>query len=153
MFDPRAGHGPGIGGHKRDSEVGMALHEGHAVCCVMVYPDTCTGQKLSDVHHALRHFVGALGWRHADPAPVLVGNWQAGSAVVVLAAECVGTAGLAVLTGAALCCGSGGAGVKPIRMAGGLGGGVRGAHLIADRGICNFGATHISHFNVDGPAA
>ena len=30
VIDPRAGHGPGIGGFKRDSEVGMALHEGHA---------------------------------------------------------------------------------------------------------------------------
>ena len=29
ISDPRAGHGPGIGGFKRDSEVGMALHEGH----------------------------------------------------------------------------------------------------------------------------
>jgi hypothetical protein len=31
VIDPRAGHGPGIGGFKRDSEVGMALHEGHPV--------------------------------------------------------------------------------------------------------------------------
>ncbi len=29
IIDPRAGHGPGIGGFKRDSEVGMSLHEGH----------------------------------------------------------------------------------------------------------------------------
>lgn len=29
VLDPRAGHGPGIGGFKRDSEVGMAMHEGH----------------------------------------------------------------------------------------------------------------------------
>jgi hypothetical protein len=29
IVDPRAGHGPGIGGFKHDSEVGMALHEGH----------------------------------------------------------------------------------------------------------------------------
>src|SRR5581483_11960987 len=26
VIDPRAGHGPGIGGFKRDSEVGIALH-------------------------------------------------------------------------------------------------------------------------------
>jgi len=31
VIDPRAGHGPGIGGFKRDSEVGMALAEGHPV--------------------------------------------------------------------------------------------------------------------------
>lgn len=29
VIDPRAGHGPGIGGFKHDSEVGVALHEGH----------------------------------------------------------------------------------------------------------------------------
>ncbi len=27
VIDPRAGHGPGIGGFKRDSEVGIAMHE------------------------------------------------------------------------------------------------------------------------------
>jgi len=27
-FDPPAGHGPGIGGFKRDSEIGMAMHQG-----------------------------------------------------------------------------------------------------------------------------
>lgn len=29
IFDPRAGHGPGIGGMKHDSEVGVALANGH----------------------------------------------------------------------------------------------------------------------------
>jgi hypothetical protein len=31
VIDPRAGHGPGIGGSKRDSEIGIALAEGHPV--------------------------------------------------------------------------------------------------------------------------
>ena len=30
IVDPRAGHGPGIGGFKADSEVGVALKAGHA---------------------------------------------------------------------------------------------------------------------------
>ena len=30
IVDPRAGHGPGIGGFKEDSEVGVALRAGHA---------------------------------------------------------------------------------------------------------------------------
>src|SRR5947209_7499282 len=29
IIDPRAGHGPGIGGFKDDSQVGVALHAGH----------------------------------------------------------------------------------------------------------------------------
>ena len=32
IVDPRAGHGPGIGGFKKDSEVGVALQFGHPVC-------------------------------------------------------------------------------------------------------------------------
>src|SRR4030095_804495 len=31
IIDPRGGHGPGIGGFKDDSQVGVALHEGHPV--------------------------------------------------------------------------------------------------------------------------
>jgi len=30
VFDPRAGHGPGIGGMKHDSEIGVALAAGHS---------------------------------------------------------------------------------------------------------------------------
>ena len=38
VFDPRAGHGPGIGGFKKDSEVGMALQLGHPVYFVSFFP-------------------------------------------------------------------------------------------------------------------
>ena len=31
IIDPRAGHGPGIGGSKRNSEIGMALEHGYPV--------------------------------------------------------------------------------------------------------------------------
>ena len=39
VIDPRAGHGPGIGGFKRDSEVGIALHVGHPVYFVSSSPN------------------------------------------------------------------------------------------------------------------
>ena len=39
VVDPRAGHGPGIGGFKRDSEVGIAMHEGHPVYFVVFFPE------------------------------------------------------------------------------------------------------------------
>ena len=57
VVDPRAGHGPGIGGFKRDSEVGMAMAEGHPVYFVMFYPDPVPAQTLAAVQHALRSFV------------------------------------------------------------------------------------------------
>lgn len=44
IVDPRAGHGPGIGGFKRESEVGIALHEGYPVYFVVFYPEPSPGQ-------------------------------------------------------------------------------------------------------------
>jgi len=78
IVDPRAGHGPGIGGFKRESEVGMAMHEGHPVYFVVFFPEPCPGQMLADVHHALRRFVEDVATRHPGKPPVLYGNCQAG---------------------------------------------------------------------------
>jgi hypothetical protein len=93
IVDPRAGHGPGIGGFKRDSEVGMALHEGHATYFVTFYPLPCRGQTLPDVLSALRRFVEEVAARHPGKAPVLYGNCQAGWAVILLASGCEGLSG------------------------------------------------------------
>ena len=153
VFDPRAGHGPGIGGFKRDSEVGMALHEGHPVYFVTFFPDPCPAQTLADVHHALRRFVAEVGARHAGQAPVLYGNCQAGWAVALLSADCVGVAGPAVLNGSPLSYWAGEAGVNPMRLAGGLQGGAWVAHLMADLGNGNFdGAWLAQNFENLNPA-
>ena len=37
IVDPRAGHGPGIGGFKQDSQVGVALKAGHPVYFVIFF--------------------------------------------------------------------------------------------------------------------
>src|SRR4029078_33380 len=37
VVDPRAGHGPGIGGFKAESEIGAALHAGHP-CYLIGFP-------------------------------------------------------------------------------------------------------------------
>lgn len=62
IVDPRAGHGPGIGGFKRDAEVGMALHEGHPTYSVIFFPLHCSrrymparGSKLQDGSLHPRH--------------------------------------------------------------------------------------------------
>ena len=49
IIDPRAGHGPGIGGFKDDSQVGVALREGHPVYFVIFFRDPEPGQTLLDV--------------------------------------------------------------------------------------------------------
>jgi hypothetical protein len=138
VIDPRAGHGPGIGGFKRDSEVGMALMEGHPVYFVIFFPEPSRGQTLADVLHALRRFVGEVAVRHAGKPPVLYGNCQAGWAVTLLSADCEGLVGPAVLNGSPLSYWAGEAGANPMRLAGGLTGGAWLAHLAADLGDGRF---------------
>jgi len=138
VVDPRAGHGPGIGGFKRDSEVGMALHEGHPVYFVIFFPEPMPGQTLADVHYALRRFVEEVARRHPGTPPVLYGNCQAGWAVTLLAADCEGLVGPVVLNGAPLSYWAGEAGTSPMRTMGALSGGVWPAHLIADLGDGRF---------------
>lgn len=132
IVDPRAGHGPGIGGFKRDSEVGMALHEGHPTYFVIFYPIPCPNQTLADVLHALRRFVEEVSARHHGKAPVLYGNCQAGWAVTLLAADCQGLTGATVLNGSPLSYWAGASDANPMRLAGGLLGGVWLPHLLAD---------------------
>ncbi|PVA08961.1 poly(3-hydroxyalkanoate) synthetase [Pelagivirga sediminicola] len=138
VVDPRAGHGPGIGGFKRDSEVGMAMAEGHPVYFVIFFPEPVAGQKLDDVLFALRRFVEEVSACHDGAAPVLYGNCQAGWAVTLLAAHCEGLAGPVVLNGSPLSYWAGEEGVNPMRVTGGLLGGSWLAHLTADLGDGRF---------------
>ena len=132
VLDPRAGHGPGIGGFKRDSEVGIALHTGHPVYFVAFFPEPCPGQTLADVLSVLRRFVEAVSNRHDGKPPVLYGNCQAGWAATLLSADCEGLAGPAVLNGSPLSYWAGEPGVNPMRIAGGMVGGVWLTHFLAD---------------------
>src|SRR5262245_47043105 len=89
IFDPRAGHGPGIGGFKPDSEIGVAFKAGHPCYFVGFLPDPVPGQTIEDVTHAEIAFlerVIALH-PHADGKPAVVGNCQAGWAVMMVAAK------------------------------------------------------------------
>jgi hypothetical protein len=138
VIDPRAGHGPGIGGFKHDSEVGMAMHEGHPVYFVIFFPEPSPGQALADVLHALRRFVEDVAQRHPGKPPVLYGNCQAGWAVTLLAADCEGLTGPVVLNGSPLSYWAGESGVNPMRTSGGLLGGAWLAHLTADLGNGRF---------------
>lgn len=153
ILDPRAGHGPGTGGFKRDSEVGMALHQGHPVYFVVFYPEPVAGQTLADVLHALRRFVEEVAERHPGKPPVLYGNCQAGWAVTLLSADCEGLVGPAVLNGAPLSYWAGAPEVNPMRLVGGLLGGSWLAHLTADLGDGRFdGAWLVQNFEALNPA-
>lgn len=144
IVDPRAGHGPGIGGFKQDSEVGMALHEGHPVYFAIFFPEPMPGQTLEDVLNVLRRFVETLAERHPGMPPVLYGNCQAGWAIALLSADCEGLVGPAVLNGSPLSYWSGESGVNPMRLAGGLLGGAWVTHLLADLGGGRFDGAHLA---------
>ena len=49
VVDPRAGHGPGIGGFKADSEIGVAMRAGHPCYFVGFLPEPVPGQTIEDI--------------------------------------------------------------------------------------------------------
>ncbi len=132
IIDPRAGHGPGIGGFKRDSEVGIALHEGHPVYFAVFYPDPMPDQTMGDVLAALRKFVEEVSVWHDGKPPVLYGNCQAGWMLALLSADCLGMAGPAVMNGSPLSYWAGGEEISPMQVLGGLSGGVWLARMMSD---------------------
>ncbi|HET9747909.1 MAG TPA: DUF3141 domain-containing protein [Casimicrobiaceae bacterium] len=144
IFDPRAGHGPGIGGFKEDSEVGVALKAGHPVYFVIFYPEPVPGQTLADVTDAESEFVRIVAERHREsPKPVLVGNCQGGWAVMMLAAARPDIAGPLVINGAPMSYWAGNDGDNPMRYAGGLLGGAWLSLFASDLGGGKFDGAHL----------
>ena len=87
ILDPRAGGGPGIGGFKQDSQIGMALSQGYPVYFVLFTPDPVPGQTMADVQLTLAKFVEKTAELHPDARkPAIIGNCQAGWAVAMLGA-------------------------------------------------------------------
>jgi pimeloyl-ACP methyl ester carboxylesterase len=158
IIDPRGGHGPGIGGFKDDSQVGVALREGHPVYFVIFFPDPQPGQTLIDVCNAERGFVRHVRALHPDaPKPGIVGNCQAGWAAMMLAAANPDDTGPVVVVGAPMSYWGGawrdGEGDNPMRYAGGLLGGTWLASLSSDLGAGTFdGASLVQNFEYLNPA-
>lgn len=154
IVDPRAGHGPGIGGSKRDSEIGMALEHGHPVYFILFYTEPIPGQTMPDVITAMEKFMEKIVelHPHAD-APAIMGNCQAGWAAALVCAERPDVTGPLVLSGAPLSYWSGVAGVNPMRYKGGLVGGVWVNSFLSDLGNGVFdGANLVMNFETLNPA-
>jgi len=158
IIDPRAGHGPGIGGFKDDSQIGVALRESHPVYFVTFFPDPEPGQTLLDVTAAEQQFVRKVRQLHPDsPKPVLIGNCQGGWAAMMLAASDTNNVGPIVINGAPMSYWGGawreGEGDNPMRYAAGLLGGTWLASLAADLGNGVFdGAWLVQNFEGLNPA-
>ena len=158
IIDPRAGHGPGIGGFKDDSQVGVALREGHPVYFVIFFPQPEPGQTLLDVCEAERQFVRKVRELHPDSAkPAIIGNCQGGWAAMMLAASDPDDTGPIVINGAPMSYWGGawqeGEGDNPMRYAGGMLGGTWLASFAADLGNGIFdGAYLVENFESLNPA-
>ena len=154
IFDPRAGHGPGIGGSKRDSEVGIALNNGHAVYFALFYPTPQPGQTIVDIEEAEVRFVEEVQRRHPkSPRPALLGNCQGGWAAALICADRPKLTGMLVLNGAPLSYWSGLNGVNPMRYSGGLLGGVWLNSFLSDLGNGKFdGVNLVDNFENLNPA-
>lgn len=154
IIDPRAGHGPGIGGSKRDSEIGMALNNGHPVYFILFYTEPVPGQTLADVEQAQVLFIEEVVRRHPHlDKPAVIGNCQAGWAAALLCADRPDITGPLVLNGAPLSYWSGVAGANPMRYRGGLSGGTWISSLLSDLGNAKFdGANLVMNFESLNPA-
>jgi hypothetical protein len=72
VFDPRAGHGPGIGGMKHDSEIGVVIAAGHPCYFVGFLLEPMLGQTIEDVCEAEARFVEEVVARHPNAEGKLV---------------------------------------------------------------------------------
>lgn len=157
IIDPRAGHGPGIGGFKDDSQVGVAIRDGHPVYFVTFFPEPMPGQTLVDVTAAEKRFVRKVRELHPDsPKPAIVGNCQGGWAAMMLAASHPEDTGPIVINGAPMSYWGGasnGAEDNPMRYSGGLLGGSWLASFASDLGNGTFdGAYLVQNFEQLNPA-
>lgn len=155
IIDPRAGHGPGIGGFKADSEIGVASRAGHPCYFVGFLPDPLPGQTIEDIAHAEAAFLERVIALHprAEGKPAVIGNCQAGWAVMILAALRPELLGPIVVAGAPLSYWTGVRGQHPMRCTGGLLGGSWITALAGDLGNGKFdGAWLVSNFENLNPA-
>jgi uncharacterized protein DUF3141 len=155
VVDPRAGHGPGIGGFKADSEIGVAMKAGHPCYFVGFLPEPMPGQTIEDIARAEAVFVEKVIELHpdADGKPCVIGNCQAGWAVMMLASMRAELFGPIIIAGAPLSYWAGVRGQYPMRYSGGLLGGSWLTALTSDLGGGKFdGAWLVQNFENMNPS-
>ena len=155
VVDPRAGHGPGIGGFKADSEIGVAFKAGHPCYFVGFLPEPVPGQTIYDIARAEAIFIEKVAAAHpeANGKPCVIGNCQAGWAIMMLAAMRPELFGPIIVAGSPLSYWAGIHGKYPMRYSGGLLGGSWLAALTSDLGHGKFdGAWLVQNFENQNPA-
>ena len=155
MIDPRAGHGPGIGGFKAESEIGEAMRAGHHCYFIGFTPLPEPDQTIEAVIEAWAVFLERVADLHAaaEGKPVVIGNCQARWALMMLAAKYPDLCGPLIVAGSPLSYWAGVRGVNPMRYTGGLLGGSWLTALMSDLGHGQFdGAWLVQNFENLNPA-
>src|SRR5271165_6486403 len=155
VVDPRAGHGPGIGGMKQDSQIGVAMAAGHPCYFIGFLPKPMPGQTIEDVCRAEAVFVEDVAARHpeAEGKPVIIANCQAGWQIMMMAAINPNRTGPIMLAGTPLSYWAGVRGKNPMRYLGGLLGGTWLTALSGDLGNGIFDGAHlVANFESLNPA-
>ena len=154
VIDPRAGHGPGIGGFKIDSEIGIALKFGHPCYFVMFFPQPVAGQTIESVCAAEIGFLRKVNELHPDAdKPFVIGNCQGGWALLMAAALAPDAVGPLLLAGSPISYWAGVEGKNPMRYSGGLLGGTWMASMAGDLGHGIFdGAYLVNNFENLNPS-
>ena len=155
IVDPRAGHGPGIGGFKPESEIGVAFRAGHPCYFIGFLPEPEPGQTIEDITRAEAVFLERVIALHPDAEgkPAVVGNCQAGWAVMMLAALRPELFGPIIVAGSPLAYWAGVHGENPMRYTGGLLGGSWLTAMMGDLGNGTFDGTWlVSNFESLNPS-
>lgn len=154
IIDPRGGHGSGIGGFKQDSVLGESLRAGHPTYFISFSHSPMPGQTLADIVEAQARFIEVVSALHpASSRPIVIGNCQAGWALMGLAATRPELPGLIIINGAPLSYWAGVNGRNPMRYTGGLLGGGWMTRLGSDLGNDRFDGTWlVSNFENLDPA-
>ena len=145
VVDPRAGHGPGIGGFKADSEIGVAMNAGHPCYFVGFTPEPMPGQTIEDIMDAEAAFLERVIALHpkAEGKPCVIGNCQGGWSVLLVAAIRPELFGPIIVAGSPLSYWAGVEGENPMRYTGGLAGGSWMTALTSDLGNGKFDGGHL----------
>jgi pimeloyl-ACP methyl ester carboxylesterase len=154
VVDPRAGHGPGIGGMKENSEIGAALGNGNPCYFIGFLPEPMPEQTIEDVWTAEAKFIGEVARRHPDAGkPAIIANCQAGWQTMIMAAIHPDLAGPLLLAGSPLSYWAGVRGKNPMRYSGGMLGGTWLTSMSGDLGGGKFdGANLVANFESLDPA-
>ena len=155
VIDPRAGQAPASAASRPTARSAWRMKAGHPCYFIGFLPEPMPGQTIEDIARAEAVFLEKVIALHpeADGKPCVIGNCQAGWAVMILAALRPELFGPIIIAGSPLSYWAGVRGKNPMRYSGGLLGGSWLTALTSDLGAGKFdGAWLVQNFENLNPA-